>query len=105
MELSRTEVRLLLLHEFHLGRKGTEATRNIRTTMGEEVLFYDTARRWFVRFKEGNFELEDAPHPVRPSEVDLEVLKYLIEEKPRSTIRCLAERLRCSHTAVEKHLH
>ena len=105
MDVSRKEVRLLLLHEFRLGRKATEATRNICTTIGEGVLSYDTAKHWFKRFKEGNFELDDALHLRRPSEVNLEVLKQLIEREPRSTVRCLAELLECSHIAVEKHLH
>jgi hypothetical protein len=63
MDVSRKEVRLLLLHEFRLGHKATEATQNICTTMGGEVICYDTAKHWFKRFKEGNFELDDTPHP------------------------------------------
>jgi hypothetical protein len=35
----------------------------------------------------------------------MNVLKQRIEEDPRLTTRCLAERLGCSHTAVEKHLN
>jgi hypothetical protein len=37
--------------------------------------------------------------------VNLEVLKQLIEEESRSTVRCLAERVGRSHTAVVQHLH
>ena len=37
--------------------------------------------------------------------MDIDLLKQLIEEDPRMTSRCLAERLRCSHTTVETHLH
>ena len=105
MDISRKELRLLLLHEFRLGHKATEATRNICITMGEGALSYDTAKRWFARFKKGNFKLNDVPHPRRPPKINLEVLKILIEEEPRSTVRYLTEQLGCSHTAVEKHLH
>jgi predicted transcriptional regulator len=38
-------------------------------------------------------------------ELDVDLLKQLIEEDPRLTLRCLAEQLGCSHTAVEKHLN
>ena len=51
MDISRKDVRLLLLHEFRLGHKATEATRNICTTMGEGVLSYDTAKRWSILLK------------------------------------------------------
>ena len=59
MKLSRRELRLLLLHEFRLGRKATEATSNICGTMGKAVLSIRTAQHWFHRFKNGNFELDD----------------------------------------------
>ncbi len=59
MNLSHREIRVLLLHEFRLGHKATEAANNICSTMGEDVLSIRTAQRWFNRFKYGNFELDD----------------------------------------------
>lgn len=103
--ISRKELRLLLLHEFRLNHKATEAANNIYSTMGEGVLSIRTAQHWFNRFKNGHFELDDSPHTGRPMEVDIDLLKQLIEEDPRLTSRCLAEQLGCSHTTVEKHLH
>ena len=37
LNLSHREIRVLLLHEFCLGRKETEAANNICNTMGEDV--------------------------------------------------------------------
>ncbi len=48
--------------------------------------------------------LDDLPHTGRLLQVDMDVLKQLIEEDPRLTTRCLAEKLGCSHTTVETHL-
>jgi histone-lysine N-methyltransferase SETMAR len=104
-KISRRELRVLLLHEFRLDHKATEAASNICSTMGKDVLSIRTAQHWFNRFKNGNFELDDLPHTGRPMQVDIDILKQLIEEDPRLTARCLAERLGCSHTIVEKHLH
>jgi histone-lysine N-methyltransferase SETMAR len=95
---------VLLLYEFRLDRKANEATSNICGMMGKDVLSIRTAQRWFNRFKNGNFELDDLPHPGRPLEVDMDVLQQLIEEDPRLTTRCLAERLGCSQITVETHL-
>ncbi len=72
--------------------------------MGKDVLSIHTAQDWFNRFRNSNFELENLPRSRRPLEVDSNVLKQLIEEDPRLTTWCLAERLGCSHTAMEKHL-
>ena len=105
MNLSHREIRVLLLHEFRLGRKATEAANNICSTMGEDVLSIRTAQHWFHRFKSGNFELDDLPHTRRPLQVEMDVLKQLVEEDPRLTLRCLAERLGCSHITVKKHLN
>ncbi|CAF2116840.1 unnamed protein product, partial [Rotaria magnacalcarata] len=85
MKLSRRELRVLLLHEFRLGRKATEAISNICDTMGKDVLSIRTAQHWFHRFKNGNFELDDLPHTGRPLEVDMNLLKQLIEQDPLLT--------------------
>ena len=60
MNLSCKELRVLLLHEFRLGRKATEAARNIYSTMGEDTLSIRTVQHWFNRFKSGNLELNDS---------------------------------------------
>ncbi|CAF1931447.1 unnamed protein product [Rotaria magnacalcarata] len=72
--------------------------------MGMDALSIRTAQHWFNRFKNDNFELDDLPRAERPLEVDIDVLKQLIEEDPRLTTGCLAERLGYSHTTVETHL-
>ena len=105
MNLSRREIRVLLLHEFRLGHKATEAANNICSTMGENVPSIRAAQHWFNRFKNGNLELYDLPRPGTPLEVDVDHLKQLTEQDLRLTSRFLAEQLGCSHTAVEKYLN
>ena len=68
MNLSRGRIRVLLLHEFGLGHKATEAINNLCSTMGENVLSIRTAQHWFNRFKNGNLELDDLPRPGRSLE-------------------------------------
>jgi predicted transcriptional regulator len=72
--------------------------------MGKDALSIRTAQRWFNQFKNGDFELDDLPHFGRPLQVNIDLLKRLIEEDPRLTTRCLAERLGCSHSIMKKHL-
>ena len=69
--------------------------------MDKGALSIHTAQHWFNRFKNDNFELDDLPRVGRPLEVYMDVLKQLIEEDPRLTARCLAERVGCSDTTVE----
>ena len=100
MNLSRREIRVILLHQFRLAHKATEAANNICSTMGEDILSIRTTQHWFNRFKNGNLELDDLPRPGRPQEVDVDHLKLLIKQDPRLTSWCLAEQPGCSHTAV-----
>ncbi|XP_052827644.1 histone-lysine N-methyltransferase SETMAR-like [Octopus bimaculoides] len=64
-----------------------------------------TARGWYAKFKNGNFDLKDAPRSGRPVEFDEERLNQLLHKSSRQTTRELAEKMECSHTAIEKHLH
>ena len=104
MKISRRELQLLLFHEFYLGRKATEVS-SICGTMGKNVVSVRTAQYCFRRFKNENFEFDDLPQPRRPLQVDIDLLKQLIEEDPTLVTRCLAQRLRRSHIAVKTHPH
>ena len=104
LKISRRDLPVLLLHEFRLGHKETEATSNRCSTMGKDVLSIRTAQHWFNRFKNDNLELDDLSRSGRALEVDLDVLKQLIEEDPSLTTQRLTERPRCVHATVESHL-
>ena len=104
INFSRREIRVLLLHEFHLGRKATEATNNICSTMVEDAFSIHTAQYWFSRFKNSNLELDNLRRSVRPLELNVELLKQFIEEDLRLTSRYLAGQLGCSHATMEKHM-
>ena len=71
---------------------------------GEGAIAERTARDWYAKFKNGNFDLKDAPRSGRPVEFDEERLNQLLHENPRQTTRELAEKMECSHTAIEKFL-
>ena len=75
MKISRRKLRVLLLHEFCLSRKATEAPSTICSPMGKNVLFMRTAQHWFNRFKNGSFEIDDLLHSGRPLEVEMDVLR------------------------------
>ena len=105
INFSRREIRILLFHEFHLGSKAIEATNNICSTMSKDACSIRTAQHWFSRFKNSNLEFDNLRPYVRLLELDVELLKQLIEEDPRLTSRYLAGQLGCSHATMEKHLN
>ena len=50
----------LLLFAFYRGRKTNEMTKNICAVYGENAIAGRTVEDWFIRFKRGNFNLNDA---------------------------------------------
>ena len=81
----------LLFFAFHQGRKAAEAAWDICMVYGEDVIGKSMARKWFVKFKNGNFDINDTPHSRKPSEFD----KVLLKEESHQTSRELAEKINC----------
>ena len=77
--------RHLLFFTFHQGQKAAEAAQDICMVYGEGVIGESTARKWFAKFKNSNFDINDAPHTRRPSEFDEDHLKALLKEESRQT--------------------
>jgi transposase len=105
MEISRKDIRKLVHHEFCQGHKAPEAVQRICATHGEGAVSYSTAKRWFQKFKKGNFDVSDKPHARRPPALESGELLRLVEEDSRLSLRYLAKHLQCSKTTVDTWLH
>ena len=64
-----------------------------------------TTRDWYARLKNENFDLKDADPSGSPVEFDEERLNQHLHDDSRLTTRELVEKMKCSHTAIEKYLH
>lgn len=104
MDFSRVHLRHAYLHEFRLGHTTSAALANISQAEGQGSTSLATVKRWFQKFRNGDFSLEDEPRSGRPVEVDEQRLLMLLEENCRRTTRELAEILECSKTTVDDHL-
>lgn len=105
MEEKRVHIRHCLLFEFDLGVSATEAHRHLCQTEGSDAPSVNTCHFWYQRFRAGDRSLADEPRSGRPSDVNLDLLRSLVEDDPRQTTRGLAAILHCSHTAVANALH
>ena len=103
MEKSKEHIRHCLLYEYQLGHSAREATRNICQAIGEGSISPTTAWRWFERFRNNDFSLKDEEKSGRPTEINLDELKQVIESNPSLTTRAVASKVRCSQSAVVYH--
>lgn len=104
MEENKVHFRHILLFFYRKGLKAAEAEREICAVYGNNALSESVCRKWFARFKSGNFDLEDAPRSGRPSEVDDNEIKALVENDRHLTAEEIAEKINISATQVRAHL-
>ena len=97
--------RHLLFFAFHRGQKAAEAARDICMLYGEGVIGESTARKWFAKFKNNNFDIDDTPYSGKSSKFDENHLKALLKEESRQTSCKLAKKINCDQKTILNHLH
>lgn len=73
-------LRGVLLHYFNMKKSAAESHRILVDVYGEHALAEQTCRKWFARFKNGNFHLEDKERPGQPKKFEDEDLVTLLDE-------------------------
>ena len=81
--MKKQQIRAILLYEFKNGRRAADTARNINQVFGLETISERAAQYWFSRFRDGNENLEDEEGRGRPSKIEDDQLKGLIETDPR----------------------
>ena len=72
---------------------------------GEGVISKSMARKWFAKFKNGNFDIDNTPCSERLSEFDEDHLKALLKEESHQTSCELAKKINCDQKTILNHLH
>ncbi|KAK2589284.1 hypothetical protein KPH14_007837 [Odynerus spinipes] len=103
MEANKVHYRHLMLFFFRKGKNAAQAANKIRAVYGEGAVAERTVRKWFARFKAGNFDLEDQERPGRPSTADKDLIKTEIENNPHSTLHQLAGMLNKPKSTIYDH--
>ena len=79
-----------------------KAAHNICAVYGECAIAETTSCSWYAKFKDDNFDPEHAPPSSHPVEFGEGRLNQLLHKNSHIMTRKLAERIKCSHTAVGK---
>nr|CDJ94146.1 histone-lysine N-methyltransferase SETMAR-like [Haemonchus contortus] len=78
--------------------------RDINDAFGQGTTNQRTAQWWFMKFRTGDESLEDDERCGRPSAVDNEDLRTLVDEIPRTTLKDIGLRLNVSSKTVGTHM-
>ena len=98
MEIPDGNFPYILLYYFQEGKNAEQARKKLYDIYGEKSLTECQCQNWFAHFRSGDFDLKDAPHSGRPTQVDDDKIKAMIENNRRSMTREIAEKLNISHT-------
>ncbi|KAM5254151.1 histone-lysine N-methyltransferase SETMAR-like [Hipposideros larvatus] len=86
------------------GKNVHQACEKLREVYGDNALQECECQRWFTKFRAGDFDLNNASRSGRPTEVDDDKIKALIESNPHYTTREIAETLNIHHLSIHDHL-
>ena len=95
----------LLFFAFQLKKNVAEAQEMICSALREDAVFYTTCKKWFQRFKSGNFDLNNEKRPRQPMKVNDEELEQLLEENFCRIQSELVQEFRVTRQAISKRLH
>lgn len=97
-------LRHVMLYEFRKGVSVGIAQKNIQTVYLDRAPALRTVKKWFGRFRNGDFNMEDQPRSGRPSGIDDDIVHALVERNPRITTEDIAERLNIDNSTAFRHL-
>jgi len=103
-EITQLEIRVLLRRYWKKGLTIRDAADAINKIEGEKTIGKTAAGKWFKRFNEGDFDLEDRPRSGRPTVLDESDLQAALDAEPSSSTRDLEAELGVSHMTVWNHL-
>ncbi|KAL6258215.1 hypothetical protein P5V15_010143 [Pogonomyrmex californicus] len=61
MAITKEHIRFFIHFAFHLKKNAAEAIAMICAAYGENAVSHTTCKRWYQKFRQGDFSLEDEP--------------------------------------------
>ncbi|KAG5348093.1 SETMR methyltransferase, partial [Acromyrmex charruanus] len=104
MENEKVHIRHVMLWEFKQGNSAKGTAEKICSVYGEDLISDRTVRHWFAKFRSGDTTLKDGPRAGRPSDLDDNLLKAMLEQNSRQSTRDIAGRSNTSQSTVCRHL-
>ncbi|KAL6268381.1 hypothetical protein P5V15_001514 [Pogonomyrmex californicus] len=105
MAITKEHIRFSIHFAFHLKKNTAEATAMICAAYGENAVSHTTCKRWYQKFRQGDFSLEDEPRAGRPQKIETDELQALLDINSAQTEKELAEQLGVTQQTISVRLH
>ena len=93
-----------MLYEFLKEVSVGTAQKNIQDIYLDRAPALWTVKKWFGRFQNGDFNMDDQPCSGWPSAIDDDIVSALVENNPRITTEEIAERMNFDNSSAFRHL-
>lgn len=101
---NKRHLRKVLLHLYIRKESAAKAHRLLVQTYGEHALSESKCRKWFSRFKNGHFNVEDRERSGAPNKFEDAELEALLLEDSCQTQEQLAKKLGVTQECISKRL-
>jgi len=86
-------------------KNAAEATAIICAAYGENIVSHTTRKRWYQKFRQGDFSFEDESRTGRPQKIEMDELQALLDINSAQTEKKLAEQLGVTQQIISVCLH
>ncbi|GFU31087.1 HTH_48 domain-containing protein [Trichonephila clavipes] len=82
MSVDKVHFRHCILYEFQKRSNASVACKNLCAVIGKDIVNVRTCQRWFSKFRSGDLSLQESDQSGRPSKIDNDVLRSMLENNP-----------------------
>lgn len=104
MDINNEKIRYILQFFFDQGENAAQACEKICAVYGDTALSKSAARKWFARFRSGNFDVKDAPRSGRPAFEKVDEILEKVDQDRHISSHDIALELNIHHQTVLNHL-
>jgi len=91
MAITKDHIRFSIHFAFHLKKNAAEATTIICVVYGENAVSHTICKRWYQKFRQRDFSLEDESRVGRPQKIETDKLQALLDINSAQTEKKLAK--------------
>ncbi|GFW15559.1 histone-lysine N-methyltransferase SETMAR [Trichonephila clavipes] len=99
MEVNKEKIRYILQFFFHKGENVSQVTEILNGVYRADIVTANYVKFWFLRFRLGIFDVEDAPRTGMPVVENVDQIAEIIEGS-----RSIIQKLKIDHKTVLNHL-